>query len=332
MSESYGAKRVPNQRSDSHGIAHLHRRAGVSRRFSALIAFPPTCRFRSIRIRASASSAPDHLFWDAFARYDAGWYHGIASQGYIYGAGGRNNLAFFPVYPLLMRAGGWLLGGRQQDFYFAGIVSRGWRLPARWRCSIVWRFSICRARPRCAPSCMPRHLPVRLLLRHGLFGEPVPAGARDHGVRAPTPALARRGGRRRDHDGHARHRRDGRSRAGAGCLAGGRPRSALRWASALAAVAGCLAGIRRLLRVQLHAQRHDPFALVRRRSRSGATSRAATRLAASPGSLQALLSRPYQFLTTERMAPYDTLNALRRARRARRSCRSSGGASTAATR
>ena len=32
----------------------------------------------------------DHLFWDAFARYDSGWYHGIASQGYIYGAGGRN--------------------------------------------------------------------------------------------------------------------------------------------------------------------------------------------------------------------------------------------------
>jgi hypothetical protein len=64
----------------------------------------------------------DHLFWDAFARYDSGWYHGIASQGYEYKGVGRNNLAFFPAYPLLMRAGGWLLGGRQQDYYFAGIV------------------------------------------------------------------------------------------------------------------------------------------------------------------------------------------------------------------
>lgn len=64
----------------------------------------------------------DHLFWDAFARFDAGWYHGIASQGYEYRGAGRNNLAFFPAYPLLMRAGGWLLGGAQQDFYFAGIV------------------------------------------------------------------------------------------------------------------------------------------------------------------------------------------------------------------
>jgi hypothetical protein len=63
-----------------------------------------------------------HAFWDAFARYDAGWYHGIASQGYVYGEGGRTNLAFFPLYPMLMRGGGTLLGSRQEDFYFAGIV------------------------------------------------------------------------------------------------------------------------------------------------------------------------------------------------------------------
>lgn len=66
-------------------------------------------------------NAPN-AFWDAFARYDAGWYHGIASQGYVYGEGGRNNLAFFPLYPALMGGGGTLLGSRQEDFYFAGIV------------------------------------------------------------------------------------------------------------------------------------------------------------------------------------------------------------------
>ena len=74
----------------------------------------------------------DNLFWDAFARYDAGWYHGIASQGYVYGEGGRNNLAFFPVYPdadaggrLAARrtSGGLLLRGHRR--------CRGWRLPAR---------------------------------------------------------------------------------------------------------------------------------------------------------------------------------------------------------
>ena len=55
-------------------------------------------------------------------RWDSGWYQAIASQGYVYGAGGRNNLAFPPVYPMLMRAGGTLLGGRQEDFYFTGLL------------------------------------------------------------------------------------------------------------------------------------------------------------------------------------------------------------------
>jgi hypothetical protein len=61
-------------------------------------------------------------FWDRFARWDSGWYHGIASKGYEYVEGGRSNLAFFPVYPQLMGAVGRVLGGAQQDFYFAGIL------------------------------------------------------------------------------------------------------------------------------------------------------------------------------------------------------------------
>jgi hypothetical protein len=61
-------------------------------------------------------------FWDRFARYDSGWYHDIAANGYAFVEGGRSNLAFFPLYPTLMGAGGRLLGGAQEDFYFAGIV------------------------------------------------------------------------------------------------------------------------------------------------------------------------------------------------------------------
>ena len=61
-------------------------------------------------------------FWDRFARWDAGWYYGIASKGYSFVEGGRSNLAFFPVYPKLMGAAGRALGGEQQDFYFAGIL------------------------------------------------------------------------------------------------------------------------------------------------------------------------------------------------------------------
>ena len=61
-------------------------------------------------------------FWDRFARWDSGWYYGIASTGYKYVEGRPSNLAFFPVYPKLMGALGRVMGGAQQDFYFAGIL------------------------------------------------------------------------------------------------------------------------------------------------------------------------------------------------------------------
>lgn len=90
--------------------------------FSAGVGFLANVVFPQYQDQRFSVFRDAHLFWDAFARYDAGWYHGIASQGYEYSAGGRSNLAFFPVYPLLMRGGAWILGGRQQDYYFAGVV------------------------------------------------------------------------------------------------------------------------------------------------------------------------------------------------------------------
>lgn len=46
------------------------------------------------------------------ARWDTGWYLGIAVEGYAWmpESGDQQNVAFFPAYPLLMRAGGMLLG------------------------------------------------------------------------------------------------------------------------------------------------------------------------------------------------------------------------------
>jgi mannosyltransferase PIG-V len=61
-------------------------------------------------------------FWDPFARYDSGWYVGIARDGYAYAAGGRSNIAYFPVYPFLMRYVGRLFGRRTSDFFLGGIV------------------------------------------------------------------------------------------------------------------------------------------------------------------------------------------------------------------
>jgi hypothetical protein len=104
-------------------VAHrIFLAAFVFRLFSALLAFLANVTFPPLQDQRFYVMRTPHPFWDTFARYDSGWYHGIASQGYVYAEGGRNNLAFFPLYPMLMRAGGWLLGARQEDFYFAGIV------------------------------------------------------------------------------------------------------------------------------------------------------------------------------------------------------------------
>jgi hypothetical protein len=61
-------------------------------------------------------------FWDAFARYDSGHYEGIAWSGYAPVAGGRSNIAFFPVYPLLIRLVGRLFGRQHANYYLSGIA------------------------------------------------------------------------------------------------------------------------------------------------------------------------------------------------------------------
>jgi hypothetical protein len=61
-------------------------------------------------------------FWDPFTRWDSGWLFGIARNGYAYVKDGRNNLAYFPVYPMLMRYVGRLFGRTAGDIYLGGIV------------------------------------------------------------------------------------------------------------------------------------------------------------------------------------------------------------------
>lgn len=61
-------------------------------------------------------------FLDALARYDSGWYFQIARFGYHYTPDGRDTIAFFPVYPLLMRYVGRLFGRAPSDLYLGGVV------------------------------------------------------------------------------------------------------------------------------------------------------------------------------------------------------------------
>src|SRR3954467_15005723 len=39
-----------------------------------------------------------------WSRWDAGWYYSIAKSGYKFAPDQRSNTAFFPVYPMLIRA------------------------------------------------------------------------------------------------------------------------------------------------------------------------------------------------------------------------------------
>lgn len=84
--------------------------------FLANVAFPPY-QSQPITIFGRPST-----FWDPFARYDSGWFFGIARNGYEYVANGRSNFAYFPVYPLLMRHVGRLFGPEASNVYLAGIL------------------------------------------------------------------------------------------------------------------------------------------------------------------------------------------------------------------
>ena len=64
-------------------------------------------------------------FWDTFARYDSGYYEGIAWGGYAPLAGGRSNIAYFPIYPLLIRYVGRLFG-RHHATYFIAAIGIAW--------------------------------------------------------------------------------------------------------------------------------------------------------------------------------------------------------------
>jgi hypothetical protein len=59
---------------------------------------------------ASPDLLPGRPWWEGWVNWDSGYYRGIALFGYHYTPGHQGPVAFFPLYPLLMRAGSWLVG------------------------------------------------------------------------------------------------------------------------------------------------------------------------------------------------------------------------------
>lgn len=248
----------------------------------------------------------DHPFWDAFARYDAGWYHGIASQGYQYRGVGRNNLAFAPAYPLLMRAGGWLLGGRQPDYYFAGIVI-SW-IAFAGAMTLLYRLALLDLPPRAA---------LRAVVYAALFPFAYFFGmvySESLYLLALLAAV------------YALRRREWLTAAAGGAVMTATRVTGIMAAPGLALIAWSAAGRDRRTRIQAL------VAVAACGLGIGAFSVFNALISPSPftwydsithwnyqpghnpfgtllGLVHALATRPIQFFTTERMAPYDTLNA-----------------------
>jgi hypothetical protein len=72
-----------------------------------------------------AVPTPDELrekFAQIFAAWDSGWYFDIARRGYYFREGGQSSIAFFPLYPMLVRALAWPFGGTDRALWTAGIA------------------------------------------------------------------------------------------------------------------------------------------------------------------------------------------------------------------
>lgn len=68
-------------------------------------------------------------FWDQFTRYDAGWYYQVARYGYRFveggppvGLGKPGKIAYFPAYPLATRYASRLFGHSAGAIYLGGIA------------------------------------------------------------------------------------------------------------------------------------------------------------------------------------------------------------------
>jgi Mannosyltransferase (PIG-V) len=72
----------------------------------------------------TAVSADQHPFVNIWSRWDAGWYLEIARAGYSYQPGSPSTVAFFPLYPLLIRGLHALLFLPATDYWFlaSGIL------------------------------------------------------------------------------------------------------------------------------------------------------------------------------------------------------------------
>jgi hypothetical protein len=94
----------------------------VTRMASFFIAFIANLLYGRPNARAFEMPFTTEKFAEIFAAWDSGWYFSIATRGYYFEPGSQSSVAFFPLYPMLMRAVAWPFGGTEKAVWTAGIV------------------------------------------------------------------------------------------------------------------------------------------------------------------------------------------------------------------
>jgi len=98
-------------------------------------------------------------FLGGWVRYDGGWYVGIAAAGYSYSPGVQSSVAFFPAYPLAVRA----VGEVVDNFGIAGVAVTV--LSAAGAVGLYWRW----LRDRLTAAAAPTALLVLLLFPYAWY-------------------------------------------------------------------------------------------------------------------------------------------------------------------
>lgn len=94
----------------------------VTRAASFFIAFIANLLYGRPNARAFEMPFTTEKFAEIFAAWDSGWYYSIATRGYYFDPDAPSSIAFFPLYPTLMRVVAWPFGGGEKAVWLAGIA------------------------------------------------------------------------------------------------------------------------------------------------------------------------------------------------------------------
>jgi hypothetical protein len=109
------AARVPASIADTLFAFVVVKIASVPAAFVANLVFEPD------RERGFTLPFQYQKFAEIFAAWDSGWYWHIARHGYYYSPDAQSSIAFFPLYPMLMRAAAAPFGGGDSATWIAGL-------------------------------------------------------------------------------------------------------------------------------------------------------------------------------------------------------------------